>query len=739
MLYGKTKQSEFCSGGGLFISHSSKDDDLAAGVVQHLVGLGVPCWIAPGDIPPGEDWAESVLQAIDNAGCLLLVATVSSFASGQVRREIERAADKGILILAEVFDGAAIPDWLKYHVNEENFSFFDRRDIPDAALQIMLKLQDNSVGCSGALPQGNPLQSTDLQELMHEVKGEDLQSLFSGEKRPVYVLWMRLSDEIPMGLHSLILSSVERFFQKAGAVRVPVALPGVLYVFDCLVVENALEAVIGCGVALEGFLAGISLNPIANGKGVNAGIGLSVGVAVSSSISDLIDEITDAVNEARGLAEISGSKLLVSAGIQRRFSYACNFIELSSNCFCVQEYGELSSHQAIAMVGRKNELSLLIAAVEELNTAVCEPGLGCSPLKVMGVSGGRGFGKTRLVREFAEDLQSESSIAVFIGQASDSSWKHDKLWDSLLRNIQKVVKERTGISGIDSGGQAGISERLGFLLNRDEHGCSTEPAVGDLGGWRGSVHKLLESVVCTNPLVVILDDVDSADSSSVETLRVLMNAHYINANILFVLTYSDQPGDMVNPTSISTIDDVSFHEMELNPLNSEDSEKLMASLLRSAGIRSVDPGVMQLLLRLGSGSPLFLKQLVDHAVEHNLLIFHNREFCKIDEYEFLAPVMEAAALTAFSRLDRFQRDLLRIASILDEVFCVSDIRAFGEGQFSQDDLPNHLGDLVAEGFLMVNEDSFAAKYRFTHEYMKLVALSSVPYKDIELLNIGRGV
>ncbi|MCK5842998.1 MAG: hypothetical protein KAH31_12565, partial [Candidatus Sabulitectum sp.] len=93
----------------------------------------------------------------------------------------------------------------------------------------------------------------------------------------------------------------------------------------------------------------------------------------------------------------------------------------------------------------------------------------------------------------------------------------------------------------------------------------------------------------------------------------------------------------------------------------------------------------------------------------------------------LAPAMEAAVLTAFSRIDRSQRDLLRIASILDEDFCVNDIRAFGEGQFSQDDLPDRLGNLVAEGFLVVNRDSFAAKYRFKHEYIKLVARSTIPH------------
>ncbi|MCK5035513.1 MAG: AAA family ATPase, partial [Candidatus Sabulitectum sp.] len=413
------------------------------------------------------------------------------------------------------------------------------------------------------------------------------------------------------------------------------------------------------------------------------------------------------------------------------------------NAFCIQEYDELSqergSRQSVAMVGRGNELSLLIAAAKELNTAVFEPGFGCTSLKVTGISGGRGSGKTRLVREFAEELQSESSIAVFVGQANDSFWKHDGLWDSLLKNIQTVIKKKTGLGGTDSNGSAGISERLRLLLNRDEHGCSTEPSVGELAGWRGSLLALLESVAFVNPLVVVLEDVDRADSSSIETFQTVLGAHYSNARILFVLTYSDFAGDMVNPISFSTLDDVNFHEMELNPLNTDDSEKLITLLLQRAGSGSVDTGVIQLLIRLGSGSPLFLKQLANHVVEQNLLNSHNRELSKIGEYEFLAPAMEAAALTAFSRIDRSQRDLLRIASILDEDFCLNDIRAFDERQFCQDDLPDRLGNLVAEGFLMVNEDSFAAKYRFKHEYMKLVARNTVPREDLKLLNSERRI
>lgn len=307
------KLSKPCEGEMLFISHSSKDEDLAAGIVQHLVSLGVSCWIAPRDISPGEDWAESVLRAIDNARCLLLVATASSFLSGQVRREIERAADKGIPILSVVFDGAVIPDWLRYHVNEETLLFFNRRDMVDAALQIMLKLQKASIGSSVVLQSGKLFKKAKLLEHIHAVESCNLPFLFSDERRPVYVLWLRSGDGISMGLNALIRSSVERFCQEQGAVRVPMVVAGVLFVFDSLAVENAFEVAMKCGNALERYFASVVLKSVEKGISVIAGIGIAAGVAVSFSVFDFIDEISDVVNEARELAGASKNKFLVSA------------------------------------------------------------------------------------------------------------------------------------------------------------------------------------------------------------------------------------------------------------------------------------------------------------------------------------------------------------------------------------------------------------------------------------------
>lgn len=51
----------------IFISHSSQDKDIADRVLSYLESNDQCCWIAPRDIPPGADWADSLIDGIDSS------------------------------------------------------------------------------------------------------------------------------------------------------------------------------------------------------------------------------------------------------------------------------------------------------------------------------------------------------------------------------------------------------------------------------------------------------------------------------------------------------------------------------------------------------------------------------------------------------------------------------------------------------------------------------------------------
>jgi non-specific serine/threonine protein kinase len=86
--------------GTVFISHSSHDHEEAAQVVTALEAAGVPCWIAPRDIPPGAEWAPTIVAALHGSSALLLLLTAASNESPQVLREVERAVALRLPILA---------------------------------------------------------------------------------------------------------------------------------------------------------------------------------------------------------------------------------------------------------------------------------------------------------------------------------------------------------------------------------------------------------------------------------------------------------------------------------------------------------------------------------------------------------------------------------------------------------------------------------------------------------------
>jgi hypothetical protein len=48
----------------VFISHSSKDKDIANTVCEKLEENDIKCWIAPRDIQPGDDWSTTIIRAI---------------------------------------------------------------------------------------------------------------------------------------------------------------------------------------------------------------------------------------------------------------------------------------------------------------------------------------------------------------------------------------------------------------------------------------------------------------------------------------------------------------------------------------------------------------------------------------------------------------------------------------------------------------------------------------------------
>ncbi len=77
-----------------FVSYASADEEKAYQLCQSLEEQGIGCWIAPRDVPPGADYGEAIIRAIEGTKAALLLLSRQSNASIHVTHEVERATSK---------------------------------------------------------------------------------------------------------------------------------------------------------------------------------------------------------------------------------------------------------------------------------------------------------------------------------------------------------------------------------------------------------------------------------------------------------------------------------------------------------------------------------------------------------------------------------------------------------------------------------------------------------------------
>ena len=98
----------------IFISHSSKDADVALKICEILEKNGKKCFIAPRDIRMGKEYAEEIVNGIDHAQAMVLLMSEHANKSPHVLREVERAVSKSIPILVYALEKVELSKSMEY-------------------------------------------------------------------------------------------------------------------------------------------------------------------------------------------------------------------------------------------------------------------------------------------------------------------------------------------------------------------------------------------------------------------------------------------------------------------------------------------------------------------------------------------------------------------------------------------------------------------------------------------------
>ena len=101
----------------VFICHSSDDRQIADAVCHALESRGIRCWIAPRDLPLGTDWAEGIVEGIEDCRIMVLVFSSHANASVDVRKEVGFAINEGLDVLPFRVEDVRPSKGLAYHLS----------------------------------------------------------------------------------------------------------------------------------------------------------------------------------------------------------------------------------------------------------------------------------------------------------------------------------------------------------------------------------------------------------------------------------------------------------------------------------------------------------------------------------------------------------------------------------------------------------------------------------------------
>lgn len=98
----------------IFISHSSKDAEMAQSLCDYMESKKNNCFLAPRDIQAGCEYAGEIAEGIDSSDVVLLILSNASNESPHVLREVERAVTRCIPILVYKIEEVVLTKSMEY-------------------------------------------------------------------------------------------------------------------------------------------------------------------------------------------------------------------------------------------------------------------------------------------------------------------------------------------------------------------------------------------------------------------------------------------------------------------------------------------------------------------------------------------------------------------------------------------------------------------------------------------------
>jgi len=305
------------------------------------------------------------------------------------------------------------------------------------------------------------------------------------------------------------------------------------------------------------------------------------------------------------------------------------------------------------LVGREEEMAILGGELRAATTA--------ASARLVTVIGDAGVGKSRLINEFV--VAAGTNARVVRGRCLPYG-DGITFWP-----IVEITRVAAGITDEDSPEAA--RGRIGELLAAVPDGAGILERVASAVGlstasypvselfW--AIRKLLEALAEDRPLLVVVDDIHSAETTFLELLDHLVDSADAPMLLLAsarheILEHDPDWGERAGASRLI-----------LRPLTASATEAMIDRLLGRAGLAA---DIRGRIAQAAEGNPLFVEQLVSMLVDRDMIRVEGSAWVAAEDLSALSipPTINALLAARLDHLSREERAVIEPASVIGLVF-----------------------------------------------------------------------
>jgi len=433
------------------------------------------------------------------------------------------------------------------------------------------------------------------------------------------------------------------------------------------------------------------------------------------------------------------------------------------------------------LYGRESEVEILLnafsrvaAIANETSTVELEETHESMPgrSEIMLVSGYSGIGKSALVQEIYKPITRQRGY--FISGKFDQ-FQRNIPYSALIQAFQSLMSQLLTASeaeiaewrdkllqALGANGQIMIEviPELELIIGPQPPVVSLSPKEA-----QNRFNLVFQNFIAVftrkeHPLAIFLDDLQWADSASLQLLQ-LLTSQTDSQFLLVIGAYRDNEVDASHPlrAAIATLEQsgVPIHELTLKPLNLVQIEQLLSDTLNKPDSTQITP-LAELLLQKTNGNPFFINEFLKSLYSEELLQFNFAQ----RQWKWQLEQIQAAQITdnvvdlmagKIQKLPEATQTALKFAACIGNQFDLKTLAIVREKPSPE--MALELWEAVQAGLLLPQSDNYKllqvedrdvttnltnvnVVYKFLHDRVQQAAYSLIPSEQKQPVHLRIG-